>query len=212
MRFLCRTHDEHSYGVLVSSLFLLSQCDLTLESIPLLTHQLFYLSQGERTSKNVPSSKSFPDSSAVTSELCKILGQLPISKEYCDSIIESASDGDEFWVKVASREEMETLDISNLPIKFGEGNQEGSRCLDRLVFLRYLSEEAYLKSVMELSRGMADTVSIPHLADFLTKVMIKNCPSLLFYDEACPHSQAVLYSLEEEMQGIIQVLFLYPLL
>ena len=200
-----RTFDEHSFSVLVTSLHLLSCCDITMETIPILTHQLFYLSQGEPFFDEEPDSTTPRQLSEVKSKLWRKLTRLPLSRDYLTRVMELPVDEkDDFWVKVANGEEIEVSYLLSHPVSLSY--IEGWHSLDDLVLLRYLNEDAYLKSVVERSQSLADAVFIPHLDDFLNAVTVSCSPSMLFYDEACPHSQAVLYSLEEEMCRAIEVI------
>jgi len=205
MFYTYRTFDEHSFSMLLSSLYFLSRSEISMESIPFLTHQLFYLSQGEPFFNEEPDSTTPRQLSGVKSKVWRKLVQLPLSREYLGRLMELSLDEEEMWVKFANGEKIEATYLINHPVKLGESDAEGQSCLDDLVLLRYLNEEAYMKSVVELSKSLADAVSIPHLGSFLDTVMVNHSPSLFFYDETCPHSQAVLYSLEEEIRGAIEV-------
>lgn len=204
----------------MSSLALLSECDLSLDSIPFLTQQLFYLVQGEHslTSQHQQSQEEedeiddrhkslpLPPPSQISQKLWRTLHRLPLRESYRKKVLESVHTHHEFWgAACAHSEEGESVvkNISNLPWKSQEGGVDDDMCgLDDYVLLRCLSEEAYLESVNERATALTNSVSVPLLADLLTGT---TCSCLLFYNEACPRTQAVLPSLEDDIRRTINV-------
>lgn len=221
-----RCVDQHSWSMLVSSLALLSECDLSHDSITFLTQQLFYLARGEHSFSYQEQQRQdgkedchnspplLPPPSQISQELWKALHRLPLSEDYRKKVLESVHTHHEFWntVHVHSSEESESVmvkDIFSLPWRSqesGVGLDSGDICcLNDYVILRCLSEEAYLESVMGLVSDLTCSISVPLLADLLLLLSASACPCVLFYDEACSRSQAILQSLEEDIQRAVKV-------
>ena len=81
------------------------------------------------------------------------------------------------------------------------GNDSNKFCLNDYVIIRYLSVEAYTKSVAGFMASLASTVTVPLLVDLLTR---RYFPCLLFYDEVCPRSQTAIHSLEDDIQKAVK--------
>ncbi len=174
----------------------------------MLTHKLLYLSQGEISFSEVDLSST--QSADVEQELLAKLLHLPLSENFRDKVLEVSKNEDNFWVKISKGELPEARNISELAVKLGITDCSSEhQILDIFILMKFINEETYLAAVLELSKDLAGKVFVPHLADFLDEVSVKNCPSLLFYDEICPHSQAVLYSLHQELQAIVKVCWIY---
>ena len=77
--------------------------------------------------------------------------------------------------------------------------------LDDYVMLKCLNEEGFQSKVSSLIRPLVDSVSVPLLRDVLQANPVQ--PVLLVYDEGSPRSQALMYSLEEEIRNAFQVNF-----
>ena len=219
----CRCADHHNWSMLVSSLALLAECDLSHDNFQFLTQQFVYLAQSkdsfykdqhgqdriEAFDNSLPLLSPPPQ---ISKKLWKELQKLPLSEGYHKKVLESVFTHCEFWKKVCtnSLEEKESLlaakDIFSLPWRSQEGGEDVDMCcLNDYVLLRFLSEEAYLESMRDLSSTLTSSISVPVLADLLLQISHNYIPCLIFYNEACSRSQAVLQSLEDSIKKAVKV-------
>lgn len=192
--------------------------DLSHTSTVPLAEQLLYLAHGEHAlTEQVQQvlgelghaqDEGIPGSDVIPKSLWEKLQKIPLSIDYYSSVISSLQTHPQFWEGLGGGDAAEegrkvVNDFSEYPWRSRDGGGLVGLGLDDYVLLKCLNEEGFQGKVSSLVRTLVDSVSIPLLRDVLQASSVH--PVLLVYDEACPRSQALMHSLEEEIRNAFKV-------
>ncbi len=206
-----RYTDDENWCRLACSMALLQESDLSHTSTVPLAEQLLYLAHGEQAlaeqllgELDHAQDEHPPGSDVIPKSLLEKLQKIPLSIDYYGSVLSSLQTHPQFWERwcgsSASEEGRVMNDFSEYPWSTDGATGLG---LDDYVMLKCLDEEGFQKKVSILVSPLVDSVSVPLLSDVLQASPAQ--PILLFYEEACPRSQALMHSLEEEIRNTFKV-------
>ena len=194
---------------------LLRESDLSCTSTVPLAEQLLYLAHGEQAlTEQVEQvlgelDPTPPGNDIIPKSLWEKLQKIPLSTDYYSSVLSSLQTHPQFWEgcgSTAGEVGRVVKDFSEYPWKAQDGRDSGGTGLglDDYVMLKCLDEEGFRRKITGLVDPLVDSVSVPLLNEVLQASPVQ--PVLLFYEEACPRSQAHMYSLEEDIRDTFKVL------
>ena len=188
--------------MLAFSVVLLSESDLPYHSTLPLAEQLLYLSRGLQALSGLELIQESPPPSLfqLQPDFWDALQKIPLSVDYYGSVLKTLEENPHFWEKVLNQSETNLMKFSDFPWK----NRSCESGLDDHVMLKFLDEESYSNEVSLLTESLTKSITVPLLSDVLDHDPSLT-PLLLFYDESCPRSQAMLCGLEDEIQRILGV-------
>lgn len=204
-----RYTDDKSWRRLACCMTLLVESDLSRANTVLLAEQLLYLAHGKEvlTEQVLEDHDSLTGSSIIPKSLWEELYKIPLSADYYTSVISSLETHPQFWEgygdDTSGEGQKRVKDFSEYPWK-DQSHHAAGLGLDDYVMLKCLDEERFWKKISGLIDLLVDSVSVP----LLSEVLLTNStqPVLLLYEEACPRSQALIYSLEETIRNTFKVL------
>lgn len=202
--------------MLSSSTALLTASDLShTSSVPLLAEQLLYLAHGEQALGSLEQIQEpqSPHNIIIPYAFWETLQKIPLSFDYYGLVLQSLQSHPQFWegaMGQSEEEESPVNEFSDFPWKVEGGSSVGLG-LDDYVMLKCLNEESYRTKVSSSVELLTGTVTVPLLRDVLQAAGAASA-TLLFYEELCPRSQALIYVLEEEIKSMNRVSELYSTL
>ena len=202
--YVSRYMDHGTWTMLAYSMALLTESDLSLSSIAVpLAEQLLYLAHGEQALGDLEDATPPPKDMDIPQGLWETLQRIPLSLDYYNLVVASLETHPQFWGAIAdSSEGLAVRDFSDFPWRAERGS-EVIVGLDDHVLLKCLSEEAWLAKLSNLIEPLTKSVSVPLLSKVLRESPTE--PVLLYYEESCPRSQALLYVLEQEVTDTFKV-------
>lgn len=220
--YYCRYMDGHIWTMLASVMTLLTASRLSHTSTVPLAEQLLYLAHGELALSEMDTPPQPPEGVEIPHDVWDTLQRIPLSLEYYGIVVQSLQTHPQFWERAlgccsGKKEEDEgdnekeaggngapvVRDLSDFPWT-SQGGPDVCVGLDDYVLLKFLREESCSGKVSGLVGAVVvGSASVSLLSDVLLARPSETV--LLFYDESCPRSQALMHTLQRETEDIMKV-------
>ena len=214
--------NDHTWTMLASVMTLLTASRLSHTSTVPLAEQLLYLAHGELALSEMDTPPQATEGAQIPHDVWDTLQRIPLSLEYYSMVVQSLQTHPQFWERAfgcsgkkeegGENTEEEIVegggtevvrDLSDFPWT-SRGGPDVCVGLDDYVLLKFLREESCSGKVSSLVGVLVGATHVSLLSDVLLERPSETV--LLFYDESCPRSQALMYTLQRETKEIMKVI------